>query len=166
MQCTSCVYGMEVFMQFWSLINGVVCVCRSGVQLQQCHLPLHISLLFSLFSLFSMDFYIWLSIGRSILRFINSATAFHMGKSCYYSLIKLPIFTCEKVVIIFSSSYRFSHANIPESCLVSLWKHFMILRVYFYSTSPISPWLSQVHALERPLILLWKYLKTKIHWMG
>jgi hypothetical protein len=144
MQCTSCVHWMEVFMQFWSLIKGVVCVCRSGVQLQQCHLPLHISLQFWLFS---RDFYIWLStnISWSILWFINSATDFHMGKSGYYSLIKLPIFTCKKVVIVLSSSYRFSHENIPESCLVSLWKYFMILRVYFYSTSPISPWLSQVH---------------------
>jgi hypothetical protein len=104
-------------MQFRSLINRVVCVCKSGVQLQQCHLPLHIGLPFSLFS---RDFYIWLSIGRSILRFINSATDFHMGKSCYYSLIKLPIFTCEKVVIILSSSYPFSHVKILKSCLVSL----------------------------------------------
>jgi hypothetical protein len=152
-------------MQFWSLINRVLCVCRSGVQLQQCHLPLHVP-----FSLFSRDFYIWLSIGRSILWFIKSATDFHMGNFFYYSLIKLPIFTCEKVVIILSSSYRFftckkvviilsssywfSHVKILKSCLVSLWKYFMILRVYFYSTSPISPWLSHVHAVESPLILL------------
>ncbi len=104
--------------------------------------------------------------GKKLLLFSHQATDFHMWKSCYYSLIKLPIFTCKKVVIILSLSYRFSHQNIPQSCLVSLWKYFMILRVYFYSTSPISPWLSQVHALESLLILLWKYLKTKIHWMG
>jgi len=127
MQCTSCVHGMEVFMQFWSLTSGVVCVCRSGVQLQQCHLPLHISLWFLLFS---RDFSIWLSINISwsILWFINSATDFHMGKSCYYSLIKLPIFTCEKVVIILSSSYQFSHAK--KLLLFSHWATDFHIRTY------------------------------------